>query len=307
VVFGTTTAISYFNDDQPVYAAAPTEDSARVQALADAVFSSFNGSRPERDAGAVLEAYALNGGLSRCMEQAGFANWDWSLPRAKNPTSHGLGTSVFFGPPLAQEHTTALLESAPSIKADQRARTLDLTPSQDEQVTVCLPTIRSTPEDEALNSPLEASRLRELWWQMIDELDATHGDLDEYSKCIAASSVDGLPDGVATADDAANALYGLRPESSNLPESRQDPLTASGEWLSLVQAEAAWDAVDWGCRGETYNRELEAVASAVQDFSETYAEEIDTARRQWEEISRGAAALGYDGTYGPVRESDPDS
>jgi len=300
LTIGATIAVSHFYNGQSVYAAAPSDESLRVQALSDAVYSSFDGTQAERDAGAVLQAYALNGGLDQCMEQAGYANWDWSVPRAQNATTPGLGTSEFFGPPLAQEHTTALLESAASAKADQKARTRTLTPAQDKQVRVCLDTTPPAAGDDALNSPPEASRLRELWWTMLRDLDEKYGDPYAYAQCIADSTAAGLPDGVTSADSVSTALSTLHPETQNLPESRQDPLTASSEWQALVRAEAAWEAVDWGCRGEVYNRHIEAVGSAVQEFSETHAEEIVVARTQWEEITKEAASLGYDGTFGPV-------
>lgn len=84
-------------------AASPSVDSIRVQAHANRVFERFHGTQRQRNAGGVLQAYALNGAMDRCMEQAGVPSWDWSATRNTAPRVHATATSVFFSEPMGRQ------------------------------------------------------------------------------------------------------------------------------------------------------------------------------------------------------------
>lgn len=288
--------------DRPAAAETPLSDSASVQARADALYESFNGSTRERDAGAVLQAYALNGGMDGCMEAAGFPGWDWSMPRAKNPVNHGLETTTFFAPPLTLRHTDALLEAAPAIRADAKARTVTLNEDEDAAVGRCIETVPPTSDDSGVSSPATATQLREVWWDMLDGLDTEYGDGAKYHSCIAERDIPGLG-AIRSPTEATERLTELHPSTADLPVSATDPAVRSAEWLRLVEAESAWTQVDWLCRSATYNEHLADVAAALDEFEEQHAQQIVAARSGWNEISSAATKLGYDGTYGVISAS----
>ena len=280
-------------------AADPVEASAAVQDQADAVFESFSGSRLERDAGAVLAARALNGGMDQCMEQAGFPEWDWSMPRAQNPSTRGLASSEFFAEPLARTFTTTTLESSDSIKADAAARTAVLSGEEDEAVGACLESVPPTSEAAAQSTPPEAAALREEWWSMLDSLDDKYGDATTYAECLASTPMGGLGT-ISSREEATGALSALLPSVDLLPTSQSDPKVDGAAWKSLLAAEAVWEEVDWGCRASVYNNHLADVAAAIDGFATENAERIQQAELAWDATLQEAEALGFRGSYGPI-------
>ena len=233
------------------------------------------------------------------MEQAGFPEWDWSMPRAQNPSTRGLASSEFFAEPLARTFTTTTLESSDSIKADAAARTAVLSGEEDEAVGACLESVPPTSEAAAQSTPPEAAALREEWWSMLDSLDDKYGDATTYAECLASTPMGGLGT-ISSREEATGALSALLPSVDLLPTSQSDPKVDGAAWKSLLAAEAVWEEVDWGCRASVYNNHLADVAAAIDGFATENAERIQQAELAWDATLQEAEALGFRGSYGPI-------
>lgn len=196
-------------------AAPPVEESAAIQKKADAIFELFNGSKLQRDAGAVLVAHSLNGGMDSCMEAAGYPEWDWSMPRAQNPVGHGLESSIYFAEPYARAYSTAAMQTSGAIRADLAARTAEFSKQETIAITKCVDSVPPASDEAASATPPEASRLRVQWWAMIGALDDKFGS-DQYARCLVSEPVSGLGT-VGSRDEAVNALTLLEPEPTALP------------------------------------------------------------------------------------------
>jgi hypothetical protein len=73
-LFGSAVAAGVINTQRPAGTPGPSAPadpaaSADLQQRADEMYQSFSGTRYERDAGAVLAAYALNGCQAECMHR----------------------------------------------------------------------------------------------------------------------------------------------------------------------------------------------------------------------------------------------
>lgn len=284
----------------PATAQPPTPMSAAVQTRADEVFASFNGTAAERDAGALMQAYALNHPMAVCMASRGFPDWDWSLPRAQNPEGHGLESSRIFAAPLSHAVSSGLMAAAESIRADATARQATPSPAELDAIQWCVDSTPPVADGDAPTSPPAATTLREEWWKMLSDLDTTYGDLDAYAKCLSQARIPGLPQ-ISSRDEAVYALTALQPAAAELPTAATDARAHSATWTRLVAAEGAWEAADWTCRSHAYNDHLNGVGDAVEQFAKEHAAQIADARQGWAELFAEAKSKGYrPGIYGPI-------
>jgi hypothetical protein len=281
--------------------AAPTDQaaSAELQQLADEIYQSFSGTRYERDAGAVLAAYALNGPLAECMHQSGFPEWDWSLNRAMNPENHGLEESLFFHAPLTTPFADMKMTVSPMIRAEEATMATDLSDQEMQVGLECLNSTPQTPEADASPTPPGIIDLREQWWAMMADLDETLGERDAYWTCMSEKTVDGTG-GVDSNEALLELLESRTPPPSQIPESPSSPEASTPAWTSLVEFEREWRAVEFSCRAGVYDAGIDEVKAALEEFANVHASEITAAGDAWNDTVDRARDLGYAGQFGSL-------
>lgn len=266
------------------------EDSEQLQQQIDSLYRQFAGTVYERDAAGVVQAYRMNGAMDACMEQEGYPEWDWSLPRSKNPPSVGFWASTFFERPMSAPHSTAVLATGPAVAAEHETMTAEIPEDVQRVINSCSGRTRT---GSAQSTPRVALRLNNQWWRLLDEIDTRYGDHDQYRKCLANTDFGELGR-INDITDAAMALEGLDPSAAELGDGTPQD---SAAWQRLVEAEEIWDRGEYNCRYEVYNRHLADAVAAAEDFALTNAAEIAEARSAWRQVVAEAEKLGYDGTY----------
>lgn len=172
-------------------------------------------------------------------------------------------------------------------------------PDEDRAIGACLAKVPPASDDETSATPPAAQRLRDQWWAMVSRLDSEYGDDAAYASCLGASDIEGLGR-IGSRDDATLAMQEMTPAASQLPTDADSAWVDSPQWQSLLTAESAWEKRDWLCRSRVYNAHLADVESAVDDFADDHASEIDQTRRGWARVATRAQDLGDDGTYEPI-------
>lgn len=278
----------------------PSASSTAVQARADEVFETLDGTVRQRNASGALQAWSLNGAMDQCMEREGFAAWDWSTTRNIAPRTNALATSVFFASPLSHSYSNALMDMAESARAEQKKRMATLSPEEDAAVGRCLEATPRAPDSAAttVSTPDGVPDLRSAWWAMLRSWDRQFGDVDDYHACFAtASSASGLDAG---ADSWQQELAGLAPSPLDMPSSETSAQATAPAWSVFRRTEALLETVDWQCRRAAYADHLDEVDAAVSAFAQTHAETIDRAQVGWRDIEDRAAALGFHGQSGSL-------
>jgi hypothetical protein len=279
----------------------PAEASASIQQRANETFERFNGTAHQRNAGGVLQAYALNGAMDACMDEQGFPGWDWSAARNTAPRSNATATSVFFAEPLGNAFSRSLSDRAAELRSERRLLTTPAQPAEDAAIDLCLEITPPTSDDaaDAQSAPPEAQALRAKWWGMLEELDARHGDVATYNRCMSEADLATVPGDVRTPADADTILSTLVPSGDEIPV---DPNLegASDGWQRLIAVENEIERIDWDCRREVYNEHLGALESAIVAFETEHQAQIAAAAAAWPRIVEEAEQLGYTGQAGPL-------
>jgi hypothetical protein len=266
------------------------EDSEQLQQQIDSLYRQFAGTVYERDAAGVVQAYRMNGEMDACMEQEGYPEWDWSLPRSKNPPSAGFWTSMFFERPMSAPHSTTVLATGPAVVAEHRTMMAEIPEDLRQVINSCS---GRTKTGEAEPTPPVAMRLKNQWWDLLRDIDARYGDYDQYRECLTNTNFGELGR-ITNVTDAAMALERLDPPAAELGDGTPQD---SAAWQRMVEAEEVWDQGDYNCRFEVYNRHLADAVAAAEEFARTNAAEIAEARAAWRQVVADAEKLGYDGTY----------
>jgi hypothetical protein len=269
------------------------EDSERLQRRVDSLYRQFAGTVYERDAAGVVQAYRMNGEMDACMEQEGYPEWDWSLPRSKNPPSVGFWASTFFERPMSAPHSTAVLATGPAVAAEHETMMAEIPEDVQRVINSCS---GRTKTGSAQSTPRVAMRLNDQWWRLLDEIDARYGDHDQYRECLADTDFGELGR-INDITDAAMALERLDPSAAELGDGS---LKDSAAWQRMVEAEEIWDQDEYNCRHEVYNRHLADAVADAEEFVQSNAAAIAEARVAWGEVVAEAEKLGYDGTFKPL-------
>jgi hypothetical protein len=266
------------------------EDSEQLQEHIDSLYQQFAGTVYERDAAGVVQAYRMDGDMDACMKQEGHPEWDWSLPRSKNPASDGFWASMFFERPMSAPHSRTVLATGPAVVAEHETMTAEIPEEVRQAINSCSD---RTKTGSAEPTPPAAMRLNEQWWALLREIDARYGDYDQYRECLANTDFGELGR-ITNVTDAAMALERLDPSAAELGDGTA---TDSPAWQRMVEAEEVWDRGDYNCRYEVYNRHLADAVAEAEEFVAANAAEIADARAAWREIVAEAERLGYDGSY----------
>jgi len=280
----------------------PSDTSLALHARANEVFEAFNGTVRQRDASGVLQAWSLNGAMDKCMEDAGFPQWDWSATRNAAPRTNALGTSVFFSEPMVHAYSNALMDIVESSRAEERLRTSVLTPDEDAAVGKCLEATPVTSDEAATSysTPEVAAALRSHWWVMVDSFDSKYGDMSAYTSCFGRGDRELEVDLGVTGDSWQQVLAELAPPPSKTPPDAASQLTTAPAWSSFTQTEALVESIDWTCRAAIYEAHLDEVESAVDQFLADHADEIAQAQAEWLKVEQRATELGFYGQDGSI-------
>lgn len=294
---------AWLNGDRDFVSASgqPNVASDIVQAKANAVFESFNGTVAQRDASGVLQSWALNGGMDTCMQSEGFPEWDWSATRNVAPRTNALDTSVFFAAPLGHSYSNALIDMAPAILAEKAVRERELSNEEAVAVSRCVESTKATSDEAATQAsiPVVVQHLRNKWWAMLTSLDERYGNVQEYDACFAREAKS-LAVSATQGDSWKAGLANLVPSASEVPQSADEPFADGGPWSVFVTAEAQLEAVDWGCRSGVYESHLADVEAAIAEFASKNAADIEAAKAAWADVEKSAAELGFMGQSGSL-------
>ena len=276
--------------------AVPSEQSSEVQAYANSVFESFNGTPTERDASGRLQAWGLNGAMDECMRSLGFPNWDWSSHHNGAPRTNALDVSLFFAPPLAHSYSNAMRDIVHTLAAEERARAVE--PSEDEDVAInqCADTTTgsqmSDDELDEFSRPAIVADLRNEWWSMLASWDADYGKVRSYNRCFdEGANARSLVVKSTNGDRWKGKLSHLLPRAADIPPTAAGPDAGNAVWQGFIAVETSLEELDWACRSAVYERHLDDIEEAVSDFADEHAAEIEQARSEWAEYVERAAEL----------------
>lgn len=300
VVGGVVTARLTGGEVTPRLEAVAATDSESVQSQADQVFESFNGTPAQRDASGVVQAWKLNGAMAECISAAGSPGWDWAGVRDRAPRTDGLGTSVFFKRPTSAAYSTAMMDTAEAIVAENKARTTGPAPEQEKAIDQCLKSESGSSDDAAdvAATPLIVRTLRDQWWSMLSGFDAQYGDPRAYEQCFEeVVGADGA-DALVTGESWPMTLSQILPPAADIAAAAKGEPTA--RWKEFASIEARWERADWACRADVYNEHLPQITSAIDRFRRDHVEDIAAAQRGWSQTVARAITLGYDPRTGEV-------
>jgi hypothetical protein len=275
----------------PLATAAPSASSAELQRHADEVFEQFNGTPEQRDASSLLQAWSLNGAMDVCMAAEGFPEWDWSALHNSAPRTNALDPSLFFAPPLNHSYSNSVRDSTAFLLAEEALRTTRLSKAESEAADRCADSTPSTSDSDAsaASTPEVVAKLRDEWWSMLAGWER-YGNVGDYNTCFATAA-DGLPIRVTDGDSWKGGLPGLRPRPAEIPPTSAGDVRGSADWQGFVKVEGALEAVDWACRGVTYEAHVDDVSGEIDSFAEDHAAEIEEAVSAWDDVQRRAAVL----------------
>jgi len=281
----------------------PSPASDAVQAKANRVWDSFDGTVAQRNAAGVLQAWKLNGAMDTCMAEKGFPEWDWSQVRNMAPRTNALATSTFFGAPLSHGYSASLMDTAAGVRAEYLFRVTSPNEKTGSAIDACLDETPPVSDDDADEAAVPAAvrGLRDQWWAMLSRLDAKYGDRKEHSTCFAEQAVTiAGTSGALTADTWEIQLSHLVPPSDLIPDSAASPLVTGTRWAQFVAVEGDLEQADWTCRRSVYEEHLADVSAAIDAFAVEHQTQIAKAGDGWAKIEQRAAELGYHGQAGAI-------
>jgi len=260
------------------------------------------GTMRQGNAGAVLQAYSLNGAMDGCLATKGYPEWDWSQHRNYAPPLDPMGTSTFFAQPMSRTFSETTMALKPKMEAAEKEGSATLSKAETKAVDTCLGTTKHVGDDEAsrVSRPSGTAELRDAWWAMLADLDTRYGDGKAYNQCLDKAGISLLQETGQPAEELHVAMSSLTPSAEFIPTSAADPIAANPRWQHLLAVEKEVQTAEWSCRSDIYNSHLPDALAAVQQFAAEHTEQISKARQGWEEIEAAAAKLGYTGQAGPL-------
>lgn len=279
-----------------------------VRARAQLAYESFAGTVAQRDALAVVNAYAGNEAMDTCMAESGFPDWDWSLSRTYADPEDALNTSAWLEMPMGRYRSHDLVAAKPFLLAEHEMDA-DPDPESSAAVSSCLEQSDVQPS-KAYGDAAEplVERLKNQWWGYIADFDADRmPSYATYVTCMESADVTlmaGMEDTIESESfetAMGYAMSGASPPDASIPSDPDDPEQwANPDWQKFLSQEEEFDRADWGCRKDVYATFIEDLAPAIGAFADEHAEEIAEAGRYWQRVEERAAALGYTGQIGPL-------
>jgi hypothetical protein len=274
-----------------------------VSTLAEEVFTAFNGTVEQRNAGGVLAAYATNGAMDACMAKAGFPEWDWSLTRTYAVPADPFAGTILFVTPGRRAWTLNETYQAPYLAAEREMNADDIPADEDAAISTCLDTTETTADDEAIaaaSTPSGAVELRSAWDDMLMGVvfSKFSDELRPYNECMSEFPLAEQND--VSADELGPLMSGEVAAAGPAPTPGQALSTYSNEWEAWLRTEAQYIEHDANCRSGVYTAHIAEFGPLIKDFAAKHSAEIERVRQGWFDIEKKARDLGYAGQSGPL-------
>lgn len=261
------------------------------------IYERFAGTLEQRTAGELLRAYALNGPLDECLEQAGFPEWDWSLSRGYPVPEDPLAATDYFAELGRRVWSINESYSAPYARAEAKLNDDELSQEQFEATQTCVQTAEVPTDDEllAVGRPPGAQRLIDQWRLAMRaaEREIVGADTPAYSACMSAADIPFLKDLGRTFDEIGPAMAQVAPPNDDVPPPGTALEATSEAWRDYLAIEDQFIAADVGCRRAVYHQGIDAIGVAVADFEARHAVEIAKVEASWPELIEAAGRLGF--------------
>jgi hypothetical protein len=267
------------------------------------VYEQFAGSTDERNAGFVLQAYALNGAMDECMSEQGYPEWDWSLSREYAGPADPLG-SDWFGAlqrPYWSQNEMVMRDFGAAelvMNAD------DASPEYGHAVDRCLDLTQGKGSDESLEAasmPEGSPSLISQWDSMLMKAEEDlMGDTAPYWNCMDDSSIEQVKAGGQSYEEILPKISGMAAAAGPAPAVDADPSTYSTEWKEFLAIEQEVLDADEACRGDVYREHIGGLLPRIEVFARDHADQIEAADTGWRDIVSKAEELGYTGQSGPL-------
>jgi hypothetical protein len=275
-------------------------ESARVRATAERVYGSFAGTIEQRNAGGVLKAYAMNGGMDECLEAAGFPEWDWSKSRQYATPSDPLGVGTWLAEPNRPLRSEQLMAQRRALLAEASMNRDHIDPAENKAIGTCLDSPHHASHTVVGEMPKAARILQDQWWAMVEGVAEQVAPISEYDDCMVAAHIPALEKFKMPASEIGVAIARLGPSDSVIPSSPRDPRAKSPAWQAFRASEKQVTDADWQCRKATYDAAMVRLGSQLDHFASAHAAEIKAARAGWRQVQAQAKSLGYVGQSGPL-------
>lgn len=249
-----------------------------------------------------MRAYVLNFGMDRCMQAAGYPDWDWSLSRQYAGPVDPLASGVWFGEPNRPFRSQQLVAQQRRLRADDTMNADDVSPQRQAAVLSC---VNSTPrasdsEAESATMPPVVAQLVSEWSNTISAAAAAAADTSAYYECMDAAKIPVLVGTGLPATELSEAISTLGPNSADIPASPSDPAAAGDAWQSFLRSEKTITDADWSCRQDVYQRRIGDLVPVITRFATEHSTEMADAQAQWERVAKEAADVGFTGQVGAL-------
>ncbi len=273
-----------------------------VRQNAQQVFEAFAGTVAERNALMVIKTYQANKPMDQCMEDRGYAEWDWSLSRPYADPTDPMSISPWFAQPMARWRSHDVVAARPFLFAE-RVMNAALPAAEDAAVRECLREVRDQVKPTYVDSPDKSIRqVERAWHQMVYEFERAHApDRLDYYTCMNDADVTILDGQGLLIGDVGEAMSGASPADDAIPEDPNNPEQWSNpDWQEFLAKEQQFFEQDWNCRMGVYQANIDALGSAVDEFATANASLIEGAKAYWLDVQARALALGYSGQVGSL-------
>lgn len=288
--------------DQPQAVTAPTTP-AGVRGAAEQLYAQIVGTPEQRNAGYVLRAYAFNGATDRCMDEAGYPDWDFSRSRRHAEPLDALASGTWFARPRWRRWSERLRALKPFMDAEEEMNGGELgTPAYRDALDGCLAGHDqvSDAEADAVTTPEGAPELEALWWEELRAAAAELAGSDTpYYECMDRAKLPVLVENGFSADDLDMAMSTVMPAAADVPGSATDPAADSQAWRRFLLTEKRVIEADWQCRKGVHDQHIIGLGAFVAEFRHEHADALGAASSGWKDIEARARDLGYRGQVGP--------
>lgn len=295
---GTQTALSTEAAEASFTSAPELPASAGVHGEARRVYERFAGTLEQRTAGELLRAYAVNGPLDKCMEEAGYPEWDWSLSRGYPVPEDPLAVTNYFSEPGRRVWSLNEMYSAPYVRAERKMNADDVPADRKVATLACVQQTSVPGEDHLarIGRPVGAEKLIRQWRSTLIAAEGRILGADaggDYVMCMDAARIPVLVEAGRGVDDIGPVMAGAAPDNALIPAPGTPADEASQQWQEFLAVEDEYIAADMGCRRESYDRGIGEIANVVAEFERENEAAISEVELRWPDLVKDAQALGF--------------
>lgn len=278
----------------------PPVDRDRLAAVRGA-FERWSGGVWDRQAAAVISAYANNGAQADCIAEKGL-RWDWRRGIPPIRTESYYLQSPLLAPPerfvtferQVNAEAAALEPAHHETPPEPLASALDecsLTTGGPGKILGQM----SEEEIQALTMPSAVEDLTIEWEAMLVEASAEFGNPATVMACIEKTKISDGPLGDIPAGRAGQRW--LTAVEDSLPPADRSPRLGSTstdqDWVEAQAAEAQLATALWECHDDSFSQALANLEAALPRFEKNQAVDLAEAEQGWARVRELADELGW--------------